>query len=837
METPRSMDVENALGKLEGAIDKACKFLSRNLPQHSDTWLGSSPSDFKLSSNAYMILTQAYQAGGRPKDAAEVVEFFEKSYSSACDKKVNATDPASVLSGQMRAYHPSFGAISMMQMGRPDLSSKLMRQVLPYQGQGALGGFFGGHQEASTGNGVFCFDSSCAATIACLWTGQVDAARRGGNYLLRLAAVSTDERWYWSINESGTPVSSLEHPSWNNNQFNPLQPGQRRFPMHDERWCFMTKGADHQAHWKTGFYLACCAYLYRQFDDERFLVAAEKCAAFACACRESGCDWRMWSHKLAWGAAELYNVTKNIRWLRMAYEVGMMLVARQCSEGYWKYEEWFPDEASRPIQVMYSIAAQAATWMGKVRDALLSYSRELNKDIGSAAASETNAGSPKYSRNMLLAAHTGLSRQPSQMSSRTTSGELPVKNTFLHFDEGRGPAAGTLARSTTAPADGPPDIPQPQLNYTRTESLWSDGPLDIPQPQLNYTRTESVWSRGAEDPTDAPESGYYVNRQNSAQALDRTVTEESYLFPQYRPGPRNVASSESADLGIRTYTDSQWGEESPSPCSTYVKPTMQDISVDTEGIVIKNTFIDFSPVSTPVTSGLQKSTTSPPQYFGLEKQISRKDSQCYTLYEDDEENAAAKKKAGFYETKSKKSKSTPVVEDDEKEDAPEYDPLDNLPAVSAGALRVADDKYTVAWAPRSEQLSRQSAEHQVISPSFTFEVDGKQVNFKLMIRPSTSQNRRGVMRAAFKNTQYRQLQLKCLDDPESMAGTRVDVTFQVISAHGVDQRAASFDFRSAICEPNAGENNWEMRPPKAKSGEKPLVIAVRLTAAARPVRF
>lgn len=824
-----SLDVDNAVKKLENAIDKACQFLSRNLPQHEDTWLGSSPSGFVLSSNAYMILTQAYQAGGRPQDAAEIVGFYDSQYNSPHERRIDAADPSSVNFGLNSAYHPSFGAISMTQMGRPDLASKLMRQVLPYQGKGALGGFFGGSKEASSGTGVFCFDSSCAAIIACLWTGHVDAARRGGSYLLHLAKVSTADRWYWSIDTSGQPMNSLEHPSFSLNQCNPMQAGHKRFPMHDDRWCFMTKGEDHQAHWKTGFYLACCVYLYRHFDDERFLLAAEQCASFACACRASCGGWRMWSHKLAWGTAELYTVTRNERWLQMSYEIGMMLVDRQCQEGYWKYEEWFPDEASRPIQVMYSIAAQATTWMGKVRDALLSYSRKPrtppNGQMSRTASStetqpDSECATPTYSRTALLAAKT----------------QMPTKNTFLHFDDTQVPAApeGGPARSTTAPPDycdqgmeSPSVPPQPQLCPLRTESVWSRMSEGQCQSSLDRTATaESCFF-----PQYRPREGAYPDLSQdyyaSDPSLDRTATSESCFFPQYRP-----------------YTNSVEGS-----CASYTKPTMQDISVDTSAVTVKNTFIDGwgSPVSTPV-SGLQKSTTSPPVYFGqrqnLQRAASRKDSQLEQVLEDEEEvTVPVKKKGGFYETKtldgktSNGSKSGPPEDEEEQEPAPEYDAFENLPVLSAGMLRVADDKCTVCWAPKSDQLSRQSAEHQVISPSFALSIAEKQVNFKLMIRPAKTQNRRGVMRAAFKNTQYRQVQLKCLDDPESLLGSSVEATFQVISPSGVDQRVTSYDFQTAICEPTAGDANWEMRPPKAKSGEKPLVIAVRLTSAARPVRF
>jgi hypothetical protein len=43
----------------------------------------------------------------------------------------------------------------------------------------------------------------------------------------------------------------------------------------------MTKVEGGMPHYKTGFFVACCTYLYRLLDDARYLTAASKCAQFA----------------------------------------------------------------------------------------------------------------------------------------------------------------------------------------------------------------------------------------------------------------------------------------------------------------------------------------------------------------------------------------------------------------------------------------------------------------------------------------------------------------------------------------------------------------------------
>lgn len=114
------------------------------------------------------------------------------------------------------------------------------------------------------------------------------------------------------------------------------------FPPTDpnRNMCFMEKENPGIPHWKTGFFIACCVYLYRLLDDSRFLAAATRCADFALGTKDAG-NWPMWGHKLAWGASELYAVTRDPKHLKMATELGLMLVHRQNEDGFFPYPEWY----------------------------------------------------------------------------------------------------------------------------------------------------------------------------------------------------------------------------------------------------------------------------------------------------------------------------------------------------------------------------------------------------------------------------------------------------------------------------------------------------------------
>ena len=73
--------------------------------------------------------------------------------------------------------------------------------------------------------------------------------------------------------------------------------------------------------------------------------------------------------ELAWGAAELYKVTRDERVLKMTEQLGEMMLARQNAAGLFPYVEWFPK--GDPTRITYSITAQCVVWMAKVKEALL----------------------------------------------------------------------------------------------------------------------------------------------------------------------------------------------------------------------------------------------------------------------------------------------------------------------------------------------------------------------------------------------------------------------------------------------------------------------------------
>ena len=352
--------IADKVARLDAAIDKSASWLRQNLPFHAGSY--KSPCDDGIiDSGQYMLLPYAYEKAGRPNAAFDALSH---SIEMGGPDGFGCVAPATLAKGSFIPYAPSWHAFTLCHFGRPDVARKILRHVLPYQARGAYGGFFDGPRQRDMGDGVLCFDSSCAAIIACLFAGELEAAYRGGAYLLRLDDLSTEGERVWTIRPDGSAVRGKSDAAWALHSAAP-----------DPVTVCCTSRVDepNSPHWKSGFYLAACAHLYSHTGDTRYRDAATKMARFARASVDAKGGWLLWGHKLAWGAAELYKVTADESALTIADELGEMMMRRQAADGTFPYREWFPQ--GDPTRITYSITAQCLIWMAKVKEALLMKAR------------------------------------------------------------------------------------------------------------------------------------------------------------------------------------------------------------------------------------------------------------------------------------------------------------------------------------------------------------------------------------------------------------------------------------------------------------------------------
>jgi hypothetical protein len=289
---------------------------------------------------AYYTCPLALQAAGHTLDALRCLDFVKKSF---VRPDGSLTIPESL--EKTAAYAPSWLARAAHQWGRVDISHGLMKSILSFQDP-QTGGFFGSCAERDAGRGTMDFDTSSVAIMACIWTGHLEEAARGGEYLLQLDQLQPDRdrRYYYVLTSDGKLQTD---------------PG-----ADDSRTVYMEKGQPLQFYYKTGLYTALMTYLHRVNPRQEYLEAALRCADFALNCADDVFSTIL-AHKFCWGAAELYQQTGAERLREASLEIADYLARKQRPDGRWHYVELVPKFDDQPVELQFDLCAQLTTWIAK----------------------------------------------------------------------------------------------------------------------------------------------------------------------------------------------------------------------------------------------------------------------------------------------------------------------------------------------------------------------------------------------------------------------------------------------------------------------------------------
>ena len=180
-----------AVGTAEGCdalVERLCEgsrrgaaWLRRNLPYvEGESYTSDLPGDGgPLHSGCFMVTALAYQKAGLPGEAALMAAHVADELAGEDGRGLLAAP--TLQKGGFIPYAPAWHALTLSRLGRPDSAQLALRRVLPWQATGRLGGFFDGPRQRDAGRGVFCFDSSCAAILACLQCGALAEAARGAS--------------------------------------------------------------------------------------------------------------------------------------------------------------------------------------------------------------------------------------------------------------------------------------------------------------------------------------------------------------------------------------------------------------------------------------------------------------------------------------------------------------------------------------------------------------------------------------------------------------------------------------------------------------------------------
>jgi hypothetical protein len=126
-------------------------------------------------------------------------------------------------------------------------------------------------------------------------------------------------------------------PDFNINLYNVYQPKKgllTSYPKEEAKYFLLDSKSTTQYYFIPGIAAAFLGRLYMVTEERKYLDLAEKYITFSLRCSEDQFT-KPQVGKVGWGAAVLYQITKNSTYLNLARKVAQYLVDYQYPEGYW----------------------------------------------------------------------------------------------------------------------------------------------------------------------------------------------------------------------------------------------------------------------------------------------------------------------------------------------------------------------------------------------------------------------------------------------------------------------------------------------------------------------
>lgn len=155
------------------------------------------------------------------------------------------------------------------------------------------------------------------------------------------------------------------------------------FPSDAAAIFIVDKAKPEQLYFMIAYPIAYLAKLYEATNEKKYLNAAHAYAAFALACNESvfHCEF---SHKLAWGLAELYKIDPKPTYLEAINKITHYFISEQGTDGLWF--------SAQPLKC-YDQSAEIACWFMEIENSL-GYRRTKEPEFVTVTRSVTESPPP-----------------------------------------------------------------------------------------------------------------------------------------------------------------------------------------------------------------------------------------------------------------------------------------------------------------------------------------------------------------------------------------------------------------------------------------------------------
>ncbi len=225
-------------------------------------------------------------------------------------------------------------AIAAQKMGRFDIAYPVYQYLTSFY-HPELGGFTT-NKPFEKGENVVDVLTTAHLGLTCLYFGDLETAKKAGKLLDKFMNIQPDinSGFYLRMNDDEKLILDFSEDVSLFFQVSPTQPN--------------------QAYFMIGYPLAFFANLYRSTGDNFYLNTANKYLDFALSCHENIRSF-YFSHKVAWGAAIIANLTGEIKATELSKSIAEHLLSIQTETGAWLTEQ--------PAYSYFDQTAEIAIWL------------------------------------------------------------------------------------------------------------------------------------------------------------------------------------------------------------------------------------------------------------------------------------------------------------------------------------------------------------------------------------------------------------------------------------------------------------------------------------------
>ncbi|MGK7873489.1 MAG: hypothetical protein AB4426_09295 [Xenococcaceae cyanobacterium] len=325
--------MKQTIKKFEQSAERALNWL--NLQLEKDGSYGSGINDLA----SYYKSPYLFYLFGKVEEANRILTYLKKNF---MQENSDFTMPGGIKSENAAfeeywAYINAWIALAAQKMGRFDVAYPAY-QYLKLFYHPEQGGFKTNKPDRETDNVVDVLTTAHLGLTA-LYFGELDKARTAGNLLQRFVSLQPNIQleFYLRINDEGKLITE--------------------FPGDSAIFFTVSATQPNQAYFMIGYPIAFLGKLYQATGEDNYLNTAKSYLDFALTCHDSIRTF-YFSHKVAWGAAIVANLTKELRYENLSTSIADYLLSIQESEGVWLKDE--------PPQISFDQTAEIAIWLREI---------------------------------------------------------------------------------------------------------------------------------------------------------------------------------------------------------------------------------------------------------------------------------------------------------------------------------------------------------------------------------------------------------------------------------------------------------------------------------------